>query len=384
MKVLKKIYGLRLNCKVKWMQLRYHLKKGIFRLCDTIIKLINKTPLPMIILFTMLVLIAIVLCIFNPHLAVFGEERVIAFYYKLELFGVLLTAVSLIAATITILLAIQKPKLKIYFYNEHGSSLIAQKDEVELGIDKDGNVGYQGCVPTKWNMNLINTGHKTAEKVKIKISFDNIYFDMSLAEKGYDLEKFEYGCGIFDVISFEVVNLLRQGEQIVIPDLPFDRSVCDSDELRKRGYTYLRIKIFSGNHEPILLKYKIMIRNYDLDSFGYAALNEDNVDEYTFKRNFYDWYIDNYHITEELNEIYDWYYKKIDPYQIQQYTNIEESKYLYWLYKEKDIEKMLFWGRIYYRAVGMELESIEMLLQTEMMKVSVKKTMGKNGAMSII
>lgn len=207
---------------------------------------------------------------------------------------------------------------------------------------------------------------------------------MSLAEKGYDLEKFEYGCGIFDVISFEVVNLLRQGEQIVIPDLPFDRSVCDSDELRKRGYTYLRIKIFSGNHEPILLKYKIMIRNYDLDSFGYGALNEDNVDEYTFKRNFYDWYIDNYHITEELNEIYDWYYKKIDPYQIQQYTNIEESKYLYWLYKEKDIEKMLFWGRIYYRAVGMELESIEMLLQTEMMKVSVKKTMGKNGAMSII
>jgi len=379
-----KIAKLLLQCKIKWLQLLYCLKKITLKLRSSIIKGISKMQLPMIILFTMLVIVLIAICIYNPYFAAIGEERILAFSQKLELFGVLLTAVSLFAAAITILIAIQKPKLKIYFYNDHGSALVDKEGEIELGIDKDGNIGYQACVPTKWNMNLINVGNKTAEKIKIKINFDNIYFDRSLVEKGYGLERFQYGCGIFDVISFEVTNLLRQGEQVVLPDLPFYKTECDSDELRKRGYTYLRIKIFSGNHEPISLKYKVMIRDYDLDSFKYIENSNEFNHELEFKSNFYNWYINAHNITEDSNELYYYYYREIDPYQIKQYTNVEESKALYQYYEDKDVEKMLFWGRIYYRAFGMELRDIEALLQTELMKLSVKKTIENNGMMSII
>lgn len=384
MSIKGKFTNLMIKCRVKWVQLFYSIKREILRLRNNIIKGVNKIQLPMIILFTILVLILIFLCIFNPDWATVGEKRILAFYYKLELFGVLLTAVSLIAAAITILIAIQKPKLKIHFYNDHGSALIPKKKEIELGIDKSGNIGYQACVPTKWNMNLINIGRKTAEKVKIKISFDNIYFDGSLTEKGYDLERFQYGCGVFDVISFEVINLLRQGEQVVLPDLPFYKTECDSEELRRLGYTYLRIKIFSGNHEPISLKYKVMIGDYDLDSFGYMETSKEINSEFEFKNNFYNWYIDNHNITEDSNELYYYYYREINPYQIKPYANVVESKVLYQYYEDKDVEKMLFWGRIYYRAIGMELQDIEAMLQTEMMKLSVKKTIEKNGMMSII
>lgn len=380
----KKMCKLKSRYKIQCMEAKYYIKNAFRKCLCRVAKIFKKMQLPMIILLTLIVIGLIVSFLIFPHWAHTGEERIRAFYYKLEFLGVLLTAISLIAAAITIIIALQKPKLKICFYTDHGSSLDVKKGELELGMDKDGNVGYQACVPTKWNMNLINVGSKTAEKIKIKVSLDNIYFDMSLVEQGYDLEEFQYGCGIFNVVSFEVTNLLRQGEQIVLPELPFYSSVCDSEVLRKQGYTYLKIRIYSGNHEPIVSRYKVIIRDFDLDSFGYKKTNEDSMRSLEYGNNFYNWYIETYNITDPSNDVYYRYPSEVNPYQIDIYPQIEEGRYLYQYYKDRDIDKMLFWGRIYYRAIGLQLQEAEALLQTELLKISVEGTMKKQGIMSII
>lgn len=380
----KRLQKFRMKWKFRFMRLRYFTKNIFLKGGRGIVKIFGKLQLPMIILLTLIVMGLIALFILFPQWAHIGEARIEAFSYKLDLMGVFLTAVSLIAAAITIIIAVQKPKLKIYFYNDHGSSLDYRKGEIELGIDKDGKIGYQGCVPTKWNMNLINVGSKTAEKIKIKVSFDNIYFDMSLAEKGYDLEGFQYGCGIFDILAFEVTSLLRQGEQVVLPDLPFYSAVCDADVLRQQGYTKLKILIYSGNHEPIVLRYKVILKDYDLDSFGYLEDNEDSMDKLKYRSNFYDWYISNHNEAEKKKNLYYCFSRELDPYRIEQYPNLEESRYLYEYYKSRDIEEMVFWGRIYYRTLGMQVQEVEALLQTELLKISVSETMKKRGSMSII
>lgn len=380
----KRLQKFRMKWKLRFMRLLYFTKNMFLKGGRGIVKILGKLQLPMIILLTLIVMVLVVVFILFPQWAHVGEARIEAFSNKLDLMGVLLTAVSLIAAAITIIIAVQKPKLKIYFYNDHGSSLDYRKGEIELGIDKDGKIGYQGCIPTKWNMNLINVGSKTAEKIKIKVSFDNIYFDMSLAEKGYDLEGFQYGCGIFDIVAFEVTSLLRQGEQVVLPDLPFYSAVCDADVLRQQGYTKLKILIYSGNHEPIVLRYKVTIKDYDLDSFGYSENNEETIDVLKYRNNFYDWYISNHNGVEERRDLYFYFPKELDPYWIEKYPNIEESRLLYQYYKSRDMEEMLFWGRIYYRAMGMKVQETEALLQTELLKISVSETREKKGSMSII
>ena len=334
-----------------------------------IIKIFTMMQLPVIVLFTLIVIGSIVVFMMFPQWASIGEMRIQPIINKLELFGVLLTAVSLLAAAITIILAIQKPKLRVVFYSDHGTPLDCHKGEVELGIDKDGKIGYQGCVPTKWNMNLVNVGRKTAEKVKIKFSFDDIYFDMKLVEEGYDLEGFMYGCGIFSSLSFEVTSLLRQGEQI-------------EESLREKGYTYLKIYIYSGNHEPTVMKYKVVIKDYDLPSYNYSSREDDSMLYWEYRRNFWNWYRSNHGDLDDSIELHGC--EKLEPYCMLVYPNVEESKYLYRYYKDKEINEMLFWGRIYYRATGMQLQEIEAILQTELLKISACEIKKKEGKMSII
>lgn len=358
------------------------IKKAFKSTGHFIIKIFSMMQLPVIVLFTLIVIGLIVVFLMFPQWASIGEMRIQPIINKLELFGVLLTAVSLLAAAITIILAIQKPKLRVVFYSDHGTPLDCRKGEVELGIDKDGKIGYQGCVPTKWNMNLINVGRKTAEKVKIKFSFDDIYFDMKLVEEGYDLEGFMYGCGIFSSLSFEVTSLLRQGEQIVIPDLPFYLSSCDEESLREKGYTYLKIYIYSGNHEPTVMKYKVAIKDYDLPSYNYSSGEDDSMLYWEYRRNFWNWYRSN---NGDLDDSVEQHCcEKLEPYCMPVYPNVEESKYLYRYYKDKEINEMLFWGRIYYRATGMQLQEIEAILQTELLKISACEIKKKEGKMSII
>lgn len=374
--------------RTKWNILRFRimnfLKRALESIGNLIAKIFSKMQLPMIIIFTIIILGLIVVFLIFPQWAYIGEVQLQAIINKLELFGVLLTAVSLLAAAITIILAIQKPKLKIVFYSDHGSAFDYRKGELELGIDKDGKIGYQACVPSKWNMNLINVGRKTAEKIKIKFSLDDIFFDRKLVEAGYDLQGFQYGCGVFSAISFEVTNLLRQGEQIVIPDLPFYLSVCESELLRKQGYTYLRIHIYSGNHEPIVMKCKVTIKDYDLKSHNYSLNEEDSMQYWEYERNFWNWYIGHHDVSNESEDLYYYFYKKLDPYRMVKYPNVEESKYLYWYYKDKEVDKLLFWGRIYYRALGMQVQETEALLQTELLKISAREIKKKEGNMSII
>ena len=70
-----KFTNLKIKCRVKWGQLFYCIKREILRVRNNIIKGVNKIQLPMIILFTILVLILIVLCFLNPDWATVGEKR---------------------------------------------------------------------------------------------------------------------------------------------------------------------------------------------------------------------------------------------------------------------------------------------------------------------
>lgn len=302
-----------------------------------------------------------------------GENVLAQVQYKVNFIGVLVTSISLVAASLAIIISVQRPKFKVMFINNHGSELKENDDmnPIVLGMDSHGNVGYQGCVPSDWNMFLYNYGDSVAENVKITLWLDNIYFDFSLAEKGYELKNFVYGCGVFERLSFDLTEVLRQGERIEIPKIPFESTEVDGDILKNKGYTTLYIQIYCNNKEATLLKYRIRVNKYDLGEYDYAS-NEQNDEIQTLIREFLDEYISK----EEVQDVNEYNYdNKLNPYHVEKYMDVQNCKKLLDYYKS-DLDKMIFWGRMYYRASGERKSDIEAILQTEILRLQVNSKTG--------
>ncbi len=299
-----------------------------------------------------------------------GEDVLEQFQYKIDFIGNLITSISLCAASLAIIVSIQKPKFKIKFINDHGFVLKSKKRKnlVTIGIDKNGNLGYQACVSNDWNMFLYNYGNNVAENIRLKMWMSNVYFDYALAERGYDLDDFMYGCGVFEKISYDLTNVLRQGEKIQMQRIPFHYSCADSEILRERGYTILYIQIYCNNQKATLLKYRVEVEEYDLEDYKYSEKTEE-VDINNLLRDFIreHWQNDSELIVNEYN-----YYYTINPYSLEKNGDIQSCKKLYEYYWSKDLDKMVFWGRMYYRALGEKKKNIEAILQTEILKLSVK------------
>lgn len=350
---------------------RYVRVRLCFRNCVYRIQTLLKRSLLPIITISGLVALFL-LCFFilcDENTRKIGENVLQQFQYKINFIGVVITAVSLVAASLAIIISVQKPKFKVKFINNHGTELKENDDKnaIILGMDCYGNVGYQACVPSDWNMFLYNYGDTVAENVKITIWLDGIYFDFSLAEKGYELKNFVYGCGVFEQLSFDLTEVLRQGEKIKIPKIPFESTEVDGDTLKNTGYTTLYIQIYCNNKEATLLKYRIGITEYDLGEYNYIP-NEEKEGIQKLIREFVDEYISK----EEFQDVNEYNYEnKINPYHIEKHMDVQNCKKLFDYYKS-DLDKMIFWGRMYYRASGERKGDIEAILQTEILRLQVK------------
>ena len=361
----------KINIKLTFYKMCEIVKRYLKKCVYFIQSLLKRILMPSI---TVSGLCAIFFCVFfivcDEKTRKFGEGILEQFYYKINFISVVVTSISLCAASLAIIISIRKPKFRIRFVNNHGSELkkVGNKNYVTIGMDKDGNIGYQACIPSDWNMFLYNYGHNVAENIRVKMWFDNIYFDSSLAEKGYDLDNFMYGCGIFIQLSFDLAKVLRQDEKIEIPRIPFEYSSADSDVLKERGYTTLYVQIYCNNQEATFLKYRIEIEEYDLGEYHYHPSGQ-NDDIKKWER----WFVEEYISNKQLKDVTEYnYYKEIEPYFYEKYKDTQLYKKIYDYYYTRDIDKMLFWGRMYYRAQGENIKNIEAILQTELLKLQMK------------
>ena len=356
-----KLHNGKVIIKVRISQAWYWLKKFL-----------GKALLPLI---TISGLTAIVLsCYFlfcNEQTRSVGEDILKQFQYKTDFIGSLVTSISLCAASLAIIVSIRKPKYCIKFINDHGFELKSKKknNSLTLGLDENGNLGYQSCIPSDWNMFLYNIGSNVAENIRIKLWIDNVYFDHSLEKKGYDLDNFVYGCGVFERISFDLTNALRQGEKTQIPKIPFHYSCVDADIIKKRGYTTLHIQIYCNNQKSTLFKFRIAVEEYDLGNYDYSRQSEET-EINSLLREFIgrNWKSDE---GVEINEYN--YHCLIEPYSREVKVDVQLCKRFYSYYCTKNLDKMVFWGRIYYRALGEKKETIESILQTEILRLSAIK-----------
>lgn len=340
--------------------------------------------LPIILLFvSFMIVLGLIGCfIWDSNLVSENVLVIGGFKISLDILDVLLGNISLFAAAIAIIIEIKKPKMKIYFINEHRELLNPKKGEVPVGIDKAENIGYQTCIPSSWRMYLVNSGRCAAENIKIKMSIDGVLFDNALINEGYDLERFWYGCGVFETISFETSELVRQGERIEIPPIPFEYSCLEDKRIKCKGYTYLRILIYCNNREAVNLKYKLKIEPYDsVGGYDYEekrfAIDNEKKEIETFESSYVNWYRVTYNAIDidKYN-----YYKVIDPYIAEKYQEVDICKAIYNYYLERDVDKMIFWARVYYKAFDLDGAHIEDIIQTNLMKQQIipnKKQQGK-------
>ena len=352
-----------------YIKVRLYIKNFIYR----IKALLKRSLLPLITISGVIALF--VLCFFiicDENMRNMGENILAQFQYKINFISVLITSISLVAASLAIIISVQKPKFRVRFINNHGSELKENDDinPIVLGMDNHGNVGYQSCVPSDWDMFLYNYGDSVAENVKITLWFDNIYFDFSLAESGYELKNFVYGCGIFERLSYDLTEILRQGERIEIPRIPFESTEVDGDILKNKGYTTLYIQIYCNNKEATLLKYHVRIDEYDLGVYDYTSDKQNDEIEALISE-----FIDAHISKEGFQDVNKYNYdNKINPYYVEKCLDVQKCKKLYDYYKY-DIDKMIFWGRMYYRASGEKKCDIETILQTEILRLNVKNKM---------
>lgn len=361
--------------------IRYRVLTIVRKIWNYMYGFLKKIPLLLIFSVSIVVMLLIIYFLFVGDVNADGEIVIYKFAVNISLLDILLSNISLLAAVLAIVIELKKPKLKIWFLDGHGSVMSDKKGQVPIGIDEDGFIGYQLCVPSDWNMYLVNVGQRTAENIRVRVSIDGILFDHSLAEKGYDLDNFVYGSGVFKNIYFDLIGLLRQGEKIEIPKIPFEYCELESDNFKEWKYTYLRISLYCNNQDPIHLKYKLTIEPYDLmGKYDYGKKREaqylENSHIENWVKEYVDWYKEKY--SETTVDIYN-YFTQINPYVVKKYKKIEQSKEIFEYYLLKDSDKMIFWGRIYYLAKGMKPRDIEAVLQTQLLKEQIKGDKTKVG-----
>lgn len=331
------------------------------------IEFLNRIPSRLLIVISLFFILSNISFLFIPNIRELGESTISQFQYKMNFGGVLVSTISLLAATWAIIIALDKPKMEVYFINEHGI-ILTEKSKgypLTLGMDQNGLLDYQSCVPSDWNIIIVNCGNKVAESITIKLWLDGVAFDQTLDGIDFELEKFIYGHGLFERISYSLARNLRQGESTKLPRIPFNYSVTESESLKNKGYTNLYMQIFCNNQKPTLITKRIKIEDADIGDYNHDVLSEnipciaiDILNEIKETNNLT---IDIYHNVESM-----------DPYVCEIYKDTKSTKKLYDYYKKRNLEEMMFWGRMYYRALGMRPRDIEAILQNEIMIMLVK------------
>lgn len=333
------------------------------------IVVLKKSMLPSVIICCIVAFVLIIFWMFcKEDTRVMWEDILSQIEHKMNLIGQIITIISLCAAAVGIIISIQKPKFKLAFITEHGYGL--KEKERQFGVDGNNRIGYQSCVPSDWKMLLYNVGDKVAENVKVKIRIDYITFGNVDKNSGYMLEDFVYACGVFETLSLDLIDIIRQGESVEIPRIPFEYACVEVPNLKEKEFTHMHIRIYCNNQSPIYLKYRIRLEDYDVGEYDYHSEENEFKKKQSIKKIIHEVLdsLGEYSNGESLN-IYN-YTDLIDPYILKRKDIKEfELRNVYKYYSEiDDMDKMVFWGRMYYRSVGMKKCDIEAIMQTEIIR----------------
>ena len=132
----------------------------------------------------------------------------------------------------------------------------------------------------------------------------------------------------------------------------------------------MHIRIYCNNQTPIYLKYRIRLEDYDVGEYDYHSEENEFKKKESIKKIIHE-VLDalcEYSKGEALN-IYN-YVDLINPYVLKRMDMKEfQLKTVYRYYSEiGDVDKMIFWGRIYYRSIGLKICDIEAIIQTEIIR----------------
>jgi len=334
-----------------------------------IIVALKKSLLPGVIICCIVALALIIFWIFcEEDIRIRWEDILSQIEHKMNLIGQIITIISLCAAAVGIIISLQKPKFKLAFITEHGYSL--KEKERQFGVDGNNRIGYQACVPSCWKMLLYNIGDKVAENVKVKIDIDYITFENVNMHSGYVLEDFVYACGVFETLSLDLIDIIRQGECVEIPRIPFEYACVEVPHLKEKEFTYMHLRIYSNNQSPIYLKYRIKLEDYDLGEYDYHEAENEFKKKQSIEAVMGEVLdsLSKYTNCESLN-IHN-YIDLLEPYVLKRkYLKEFELRSIYKFYcQTNEIDKMIFWGRMYYRSIGMKKHDIEAVIQTEIIR----------------
>lgn len=280
----------------------------------------------------------------------------------------ILTLLSIFIAFKTLQVSLRAPKLDIVFFNQHSQIMGTKNTPLPIGLNKHNEIDYQTCVPSDWSMKLVNIGNNVAKDIRVKFQIEDVMFDASLSDYGFDLYGFEYGCGVFNSFSYNLTSLLRQGESIDIPRIPFYASEFEHD-LSKGNKLKMIITLYSGNNSMTTIKKTLSIEYSD--SFD----NSNKIETHNLKNckdTFINWYCLNVEKIYDLSQT-----DLIDPYAIPIFTETTIAKNIFEHYKNVKVNKeFLFWGRIYYRSLGLTPTEIESILNNDMTVLNINKSTG--------
>ena len=271
-----------------------------------------------------------------------------------------------------------EPKFDCVVVDQHGSLLKkVEKEYLPLGINKNSQLGYMPYSPSDWEINIINTGRKNANNVKIEITIEGLFFkDASII---YDVKNFEYGYGVFNTISFDTRCSIKQNDILRLPKIPFQYSECD---LKAGEKTKMHIYVLSDDKRVSSFEMKICIEEESIiscddiiDETIHDPILSNEIKRFIEEQSFSDITIENYFSYSpyecciNINN-YDIYRRLYNAYVYDDYFEYSDNPLTRNIIKERMKQKLnsrrLFWGRVYYKSLGYTINEVENILTNDM------------------
>ena len=271
-----------------------------------------------------------------------------------------------------------EPQFVFEVFDQHDSPFeYTDNKYLPIAIDSDAHIGYLPYSPTDWEIDVVNVGKTSAQNIKVEISIDGVSFEDK--SNLYDVRDFIYGCGVFDKIVFDTGEGLKPNERLRLPKIPFQYAECECLENDKGK---MHISIYNDEIEVTCFLLDIcfvkedMKLFYGLDEIIYDDILEKEIGLFAIEQN-EECSVDTYHtippyccaIKSEKRDIYGKIYKMYSDLNFFEYSRNPLTRKIVRKKMGSALkQKMLFWGRIYYRSCGLSVSEIEAILINDILE----------------
>ena len=296
----------------------------------------------------------------------------------LVFFQTLTGLVAIIIAAETAKWVFVEPQFAFEIFDLHDSPFDCIDNKyIPIAIDSDDHIGYLPYSPSNWEIDVVNVGKTAAQNIKVEISIDGVSFEDK--SNLYDVRDFIYGFGVFDKIVFDTGEGLKPNERLRLPKIPFQYAECECLENDKGK---MHISIYNDEIEVTCFLLDIcfvkedMKLFYGLDEIIYDDILEKEIGLFAIEQN-EECSVDTYHtippyrcaIKSEKRDIYGKIYKMYSDLNFFEYSRNPLTRKIVRKKMGSALkQKMLFWGRIYYRSCGLSVSEIEAILMNDILE----------------